>query len=114
MLAKGVRLFVLLILEPLASRGRTPEEIRGQQDMTSLAAHTGGAIRTIPPGIQLPDVRQLYQQMRRFYRLQIKLPEEVDKPRDWDLKVVDENGKNKRHLEASYPRLVPCAAGHSQ
>jgi len=55
--------------------------------------------------------RQLSQQMSEYYRLEIRLPLVVDKPRDWKLEVVDASGKVRRDVEVLYPRrLMPCSA----
>jgi hypothetical protein len=37
----------------------------------------------------------LYRQMAVFYRLDVELPDAVDKPRDWDLKLVGSDAKRK-------------------
>jgi len=52
----------------------------------------------------------LYRQMEVFYRLDVELPEAVDKPRDWDLKL-EGSGESKKVWNLVYPRkLMPCAA----
>jgi hypothetical protein len=55
--------------------------------------------------------RQLYAQMAEVYRLDVALPMEVDKSRQWKLEVVDEQGKKRKDLKLIYPRrLAPCVA----
>ncbi|MGA2076046.1 MAG: hypothetical protein ABSH52_21365 [Terriglobia bacterium] len=54
--------------------------------------------------------RRFYQQMGRFYRLDVRLPETVEKPTKWKLEVIDTNGKPIRGVEVHYPQeLMPCA-----
>ena len=55
-------------------------------------------------------LHRLYEQMGQFYRLDLRLQETVDKPTEWKLEVIDENGRPNRQVEAHYPhRLMPCA-----
>jgi hypothetical protein len=44
-----------------------------------------------------------------FYRLNVRLPEPVDKPFSWKIELLDESGHRDKHLQAIYPqRLAPC------
>ena len=55
-------------------------------------------------------LRRVYAQMAEFYRVEVELPQEVDKPRKWRLEVVDAHGKKRKDLTVVYPRkLMPCA-----
>ena len=55
-------------------------------------------------------LQRLYQQMGEFYRLDLRLPETVDKPTKWKLEVMEANGKPSRQVEVHYPQqLMPCA-----
>jgi hypothetical protein len=48
-------------------------------------------------------------EITEFYRLTLKLPEHLDKPRDLQLDVVDANGKANSHWLLLYPhRLAAC------
>jgi len=54
--------------------------------------------------------RQLCLQMGEYYRMEIRLPLVVDKPRNWKLDVVDTSGRVRRDVEVLYPRrLMPCS-----
>jgi len=49
------------------------------------------------------------EEISQFYALQIKLPEAVGKPRDWNLEVVDPDGKKRPHPWVIYPhKLAAC------
>lgn len=122
LLTAGVRLFAFLLPEPLV-RGRTPEGNADPQKLEELVRHTGGgaAVATFevagfsPHRLSNLDLstipvlaRQLYPLMEQSYRLQIKMPPGINKPRDWSLEVMD--GRRTSHLRVIYPRLSPCAA----
>jgi hypothetical protein len=48
-------------------------------------------------------------QVQEFYRLEIELPQPVEKLQDWKLEVVDERGRRRKDLTVTYPRrLAPC------
>ena len=69
-------------------------------------AHNNGNTRDAVLELAL---HRLYEQMCEFYRLDLKLPKRVDKPTEWKLEVVDENGRPNRRVEVHYPhRLMPC------
>lgn len=49
--------------------------------------------------------------MTTFYRLEIELPQEVDKPREWRLELVPREGFKVKDLRVVYQRkLLPCEA----
>jgi hypothetical protein len=53
--------------------------------------------------------RGLTPEIGEFYRLELKLPETVDRVRDWNLEVVEPNGKSQSSLRLLYPHsLAPC------
>ncbi len=53
--------------------------------------------------------RGLAQEIAGFYRLAVRLPELVEKPRSWKLQVVGNSGKRNPHLRVIYPaRVGPC------
>lgn len=52
---------------------------------------------------------QLHTEMVEFYRLQVEVPQALDKAHEWKLEVVDENGRKRKGLIVTYPqRLFPC------
>lgn len=125
LLASGTRLFVFTLFEPL--RPVTPEELDAPPLMRDLTKLTGGnliAVLIQPLGrVTLYDssgrtyatlatqVRTQYQQMTGFYQVEIELPQNVDKPREWKLNLVGGGQFRPRDFELTYPRkLLPCAA----
>lgn len=53
--------------------------------------------------------RLLYGLMAETYRVEVLLPREVDKERDWKLEVVKERGGKRKELKVIYPhKLWPC------
>ena len=124
LLASEVRFFAFLILSrkfPVP-----PEEDEGPRDLLSLTQRTGGRLVSLYPDTALPtgqywhnekgrkaileEAFHLYQQMGEYYRMEIRLPLVVDKPRNWRLDVVDATGKVRRDVEVLYPRrLMPCS-----
>jgi len=50
--------------------------------------------------------RLAYPLIERFYRLEVAFPLSVDKPREWKLEVVDEEGRRAKGIELVYPRLL--------
>ena len=127
LLGAGVRLFAFL---PLLPQGPpTPEETEGPNTLLSLANHTGGILLAdpvSPPPLQISLVPRreplspkelrtaldsLYVAMTSFYRLDIELPQPVDKMRTWKLELANLPSNTKEHPELAYPReLLPCSA----
>ena len=125
LLAAGVRLFALVTSNDNHDmlRSRTLEEELGTVSLRQLAETAGGGLlrpRTtgVSSGVVLLSPAQLrvaldnlYSRMLQFYRLEIELPEPVDKMRDWKLEVLDPLTGGKAHLELAYPRkFLPCDA----
>lgn len=125
LLRAGVRLFAFLMMEPLPLQ-RTPEEANRPRKLEEVAEATGGDLFALLAGGSLLDrrasraggkwastllaVKRLYEEMWRFYRIDIRLPSGVDKPRDWKLQVTEENGRARRDLKVHYTRrLLPCS-----
>jgi hypothetical protein len=53
----------------------------------------------------------LYRQMAEFYQLEVRLPEPVHKPRDWNLALVPGDGFAPEGLRLLYPQKLPrCGA----
>jgi Mg-chelatase subunit ChlD len=125
LLTAGVRLFAAVTAHDLPTRSRTPEETEGPYRLRSMAEATGGNVLIVPYGPPIPlayikakgmgdrinlALQRLYQQMGEFYRLDVRLPETVDKPAKWKLEVLDADGKPNRRVEVHYPQqLMPCA-----
>jgi hypothetical protein len=128
-LASGVRLFTFIPLDNLGTRERTPEEVAGPEGVRELAKDTGGSFCAMPAfwdhtGFDSTGNAELTPQdrealvsvartllvgMTESYRVQIKLPEPVEKTRRWELEVVTADGKRNSHLQIIYPRLLaPC------
>jgi hypothetical protein len=128
LLRAGVRLFAVVIATDPRNSARTPEAMVGPNRLRSMAEATGGDVLNVPFGqssgpIPLAYIEakkmgdridlalhRLYQQMGEFYRLDLRLPERVDKPTKWELEVLDAGGKPNRRVEVRYPQqLMPCA-----
>ena len=57
--------------------------------------------------------RVIFPAMTEFYRVEVELPEESDKVRDWKLEAVDARGKKMTKAGVVYPRkLAPCGSEH--
>ena len=123
LLRTGVRLFAVLIEPDPMRRGRTPQE--DTSDFDPMVRATGGndLMLTLAgwtptrPHVEVEikagsldlDLHRLCKQMGEFYRLDVRLPEAVDKPTKWKLEVIDSAGKPMRGVEIHYPQeLMPC------
>lgn len=124
LLSSGVRLFALELADPeFVSDGLTG----AVSDFQDLVRDTGGfgvllERKTEPtyPSYALADsrgkptrlaleLRLQFRQIVAVYRLGVELPESVDKPREWELKVTSLGKFKARNLRVFYPRkLVPC------
>lgn len=130
LLESGVRLFGFLLPERVfVGRSPVPELRYEGYVVRELAEQSGGAVLTVEPeglshSIRLDekDVEKLtveasrmYRRMLRYYRVEVELAREVDKPRGWKLEVVDKRGKRRKDLKVIYPRkLVPCETDHER
>jgi hypothetical protein len=127
LLKAGIRLFAVIVAPNPWLRSRTPGEIDGPNQLQSMVEATGGNVLTLPYGAgstPIPSnynraksrngavklaLHRLYEQMGEFYRLELKLPETVDKPTNWNLEIIGANGKPDRRVEVHYPhQLMPC------
>jgi len=126
LVASSSRVFVSLILSPLGNRNRTPEEINGLEEMSKIAHATGGAIfgpvtqsasgpvllanasnesLTISSGL-----RNFYQTILGGYRMEIELPSDLDKWREWKLELSMEKQRQFKESQLGYTRdLAPCS-----
>jgi hypothetical protein len=121
-----VRLFVLLF--DSAPR-RTEEEERGTQEIAEMTVHTGGLLVSLEPYAKQPPRRHggddwwtraiqsatnsILAGISGYYVMILS-----DSPaggQNWQLKVVDENGRERKHLRVAYPRkLAGCTAQTAQ
>ena len=109
LLASDMRVFAFEIYTPFSPRNRNPNEFIAKSQLASMADESGGAI--LPLLVAEKDLARhfvkFYQRMTEPYELQIELPVEVDKKRDWKLELV--RAKELKRPELTYPRkLVPC------
>jgi hypothetical protein len=124
LLSGRIRLFGVVMLHPLRS-ARAPEGI-GPEKLYSMAEATGGNGLNLPytasePPFKYMDatsstdavnfaLQRLFLQMGEFYRVEMRLPETVEKPTKWKLEAVNTDGKPMRGVEVHYPQeLMPCA-----
>ena len=127
LLSSGVRLFALIMGKDLPYRERTPEEVAGPGGLRDLIKAVGGdglafespePFPRVPPYDHVVTVQDrknmasaavaLGREISEFYVVEVKLPEAVDKERDWQLEVVGDIPE-KHHLRVVYPhRLAPC------
>jgi hypothetical protein len=122
----GVRLFTFLC------EGLTMERFTNSSDVSRVSKDTGGGVVALStyfkgPFAGIPDhdlalvdksgkptwlgsqLRSQYRQMLSFYRVDIELPETVDKPREWYLDLAGFDKPQRGKLVLTYPRmLAPC------
>jgi hypothetical protein len=132
----SVRLFALVLSGGITAR-TTPEEVAGPNVLKTATHNTGGtAIEAgIAPQIDvsgasdaLPndmrvdfvkkdgtptqlgqDLQNQIRQIVNFYRVNVALPQVVDKPKDLKLEMPGFSKSRQRRLTLSYPHLVfPC------
>lgn len=125
-----IRVFAMLAVDP-DPRGTTMEETTGREELEDLVDSTGGfsvgfdrksgksyfpaadlfSDKSGKPTQLALDLSQQFRRIVGFYRLQVELPEPVDKPRQWDLKLADP--KQLKSAVPVYPRtLTPCSASN--
>jgi hypothetical protein len=126
LLRAGVRLFSVLTDSGRGMRGRVSEKAEGPNRLLFMVETTGGNMLTLPYGkTSRPNphikartrsgavdlaLHRLYQQMGEFYRLDLRLPETVDKPTSWKLEVIHADGRPSPQVKVRYPQqLMPCA-----
>lgn len=125
LLVAGIRLFAVVPVPHHAVRGRVPAD-SGFDRLHSMVEATGGNVLAFPhhgawrpysaikarTGADAVDLalRRLCEEMGEFYRVELRLPETVDKPTKWKLEVIEANGRPGRRVEVHYPeQLMPCA-----
>ncbi|MGH9891141.1 MAG: vWA domain-containing protein [bacterium] len=128
-LCSGVRVYFLLFLDPDRSV-RGAEYARGPGLAEELSKETGG-FSLVPEVLRYgslgrfqlsPEelselgkaVRWLYELMAGYYRVEVELPEEVDKTRGWELEVVGSDGKKMKGVRVVYPRKLAACGGERE
>ncbi len=124
----GVRLFALELYDAeVADIDDISVEGASARHFVDLVTTTGGVAVGLPrdqqaygyaladksgkPTLLGKNLALQLQEITAFERLEIELPEPVDKPRDWDLKVTNLGEFKARNLTVVYPRkLTPCPA----
>lgn len=126
----GVRLFALIIQNEGPGLARSPDEESGPVSLEQIVQDTGGAALFPKPlgfpssqfAVPLPlvdkqgkptqlglDLDRHLRHLLDFYRVDIDLPEPVDKPRDWKLDLVGFSKSQRDNLVLMYPTLLlPC------
>lgn len=124
LLSSGVRFYASVITSG-SGRGRTPEELNGPSDLSTLGRETGGFAFEPIPASPLGPVRSnldererealsnsllsLYRLMVENYLLEVEIPAPVDKWRRWRLEISKEKGRQFKDALVSYAReLAPC------
>lgn len=131
----GVRVYAILLTWDTGSRALTAEEALGPSELRDLTSATDGALLlfvpgqvrnlsmpTTPPfGVSDSDRKELaaaseifLHEISIFDVLNVRLPERLAKPRDWNLDVVDASGRRNKDVQVLYPhRLAPCILGEA-
>jgi hypothetical protein len=115
-LGRGIRIFAFKL--PGERYFRTQEERLGPTLLQDLARTTGGAIVEFDDTPAARDRDRLrsaldrgYDEMARFYEVEVELPSSSKNERRWNLEIVDEHGKKRKDIELFYPpELPPCSA----
>lgn len=122
----GVRLFSFILITESTLGLTNPDEVGGASTLQEITRSTGGNIIFLPSGgklmlrnFSLDDKSKaalayvlggIYRQMKEFYWLEITLPQQVDKPRDWMLKLANLPDTKRKDLQLRYPpKLFPCS-----
>jgi VWA domain-containing protein len=108
---------------PSQNGGPTQFEINSgsRDELRDIVQATGGGVvvpyKELGGGDGVPLTQQelkgsldrLYGWMLVFYRLEIRLPQSINKVEDWKLEIAHPDSKDKPNSTLGYPRkLVPC------
>ncbi len=128
-LSSGVRVFAFV---PVSNKGwqvLAPDELDGPEMLGQLSKDSGGDIVVCAPAgaFDIPHAwplhksvhqgasacltaaRMMNQEITEFYRLDLELPERLDKPTKWQLEATKLMGGKNVHLRVMYPhKLQPC------
>lgn len=120
LLVTGIRFFAVVAVHP-DSRFRIVSE-EGVAYLERLSETTGGAFLSVTPIFSAgsaPSKQEneltgalywLYRQIWELYEVEVELPLDVDKPREWKLELNPPPGVKKSGSQLSYPqKLLPCA-----
>ncbi len=81
-----------------------------QPDMTSNLGPAWGRVSATAGRITEQETRQ-FQRIGSFYAVAAELPQPLDKPNEWKLKVTPGKESGHHHLNVIYPtQLGPCEA----
>ena len=119
MTASGIRLFAAILPIEVRRGAATiiePEEAPG---IAEVAKKTGGevvhAAEPLDPGhvremaLLLPILSRFHYNMLHTYRLEVELPERLNKPHAWELEIAGENRKRWKDVRLRYPtELAAC------
>jgi hypothetical protein len=122
----GVRLFAFIPVSWSRLGRVAPDEAEGVSTLREFTMATGGAFVFLPVGgnLRLPNfslgakdkadlaylLRGVYMEMKEFYWLEMALPQQVDKPRYWRLKLARLPNTARKGLQLLYPpKLFPCS-----
>lgn len=121
LLAEGVRLFIIHIIDVQNAVRSSPREQDSVALLGSISDATGGLIinpllnSDSPPSSAKapPQLRSLldlqYGLILNFYRVEITLPHAVDRELPWKLYLKGVDKSAQKSLELRYPKfLVPC------
>ena len=124
LVAAGVRVFAFMVAAPLPipSRIDTPEETLEQSvlkalelsALNELVETTGGvsvsAVAPVDPDRAVSAVRYLEQPIAEFYRLELRLPEPLEKPGKLKVEVIDPTRAKRPNVRIYHPQqLPPCS-----
>jgi hypothetical protein len=122
----GSRMFLSFLPSSLGYRNLTAEEITASDEMIKMAHATGGAVfggvtKSRSGALLLSGnydqkltfstlLDHFYQTMVSGHRMEIELPNRVDKWRDWKLELSKEKQREFKDFQLGYTRdLPPCA-----
>ena len=119
----GIRLFALILYEP----ARHAESEEGSQRLNDLVRRSGGLLLSFSAHLRPSggdyyeyndkvvnasrDATRLVQaQISNFYVLNVVGPDQPSNPKDWNLQVVDAQGRKRNDISLSYTRpSLTCA-----
>jgi hypothetical protein len=114
----GVRLFAAFPAAALRERA-TIEEVSGPPEISDLARRSGGEVVHPPEPPRPGDAREgaqflallsaFHYNMLHTYRLEVELPERLNRPHSWELEIAGESKKRWKDARLRYPtELAAC------
>jgi len=98
---------------PTRLRASSRQIANGKERLAQLANSTGGLFLE-PPDDRTGNLKaQLgltYEAIRDVYRLEVQVQPTIDKPRQWELALVDAEAKEIKALVVAYPKLLVPAS----